>query len=125
MGDENVVEGLDRRVLDSIRALDKSGGNAVLARLIGIYQKSAPPLVQAIRAAADAGDVAAVSRAAHTLRPSSLYVGATRLGSLCREIEVAGKATPPAMSLAQVAALEAEFLQVEQWLRVELVGEKA
>ncbi|MBL0122377.1 MAG: response regulator [Betaproteobacteria bacterium] len=123
MGDENVVEGLDRRVLDSIRALDKAGGNAVLARLIGIYQKSAPPLVQAIRAAADAGDVAAVSRAAHTLRPSSLYVGATRLGSLCREIEVAGKATPPAMSLTQVAALEAEFVRVELWLRAELMEE--
>jgi CheY-like chemotaxis protein len=117
---QTVAEGLDRGVLDSIRALDKSGGNAVLGRLIGIYQQTAPPLVHALRCAAEAGDVAALVRAAHTLRPSSLYVGATRLGSLCREIEVAGKATPPVMSLAQVAELEAEFLRVEQWLREEL-----
>jgi two-component system, sensor histidine kinase and response regulator len=122
MGDGNAVEGADRRVPDNIRALDKDGGNAVLARLIGIYLKSAPPLMKAIRAARDAGDVAAVGRAVHTLRTSSLYVGAARLGNLCREIEVASRATPPLMSLAQIAELEAEFLLVEQWLRSELVA---
>ena len=37
-----VAEGLDRGALDNIRALDKSGGGAVLYRVIGIYLKNAP-----------------------------------------------------------------------------------
>jgi CheY-like chemotaxis protein len=117
---DTVGEGLDRSALDNIRALDKSGGSAVLRRLIGIYLKSAPELVRAMRHAADAGDAAAVGRAAHSLKSSSLNVGAARLGSLCREIETAAKSTPPATSVALVAALESEYLRVAQLLGAEL-----
>ncbi len=117
---DTIADGLDRGVLDDIRALDPSGGSALLQRVIGIYLKSAPDLVRAMRRGADAGDVAAVGTAAHSLKSSSLNVGAARLGNLCREIEAAAKSTPPALSAALVAAFESEYLRVEQLLRSEL-----
>jgi len=115
-----VAGGLDRDALDNIRALDKSGGSAVLHRVIGIYLKSAPKLVHAMRGAADAGDAAALGNAAHSLKSSSLNVGAAKLGALCREIEVAAQSNPPAAPAALVAAAESDYLRVAQLLGAEL-----
>jgi HPt (histidine-containing phosphotransfer) domain-containing protein len=122
---DTFADGLDRGVLDDIRALDPSGGSALLHRVIGIYLKSAPDLVRAMRRAADAGDAVAVGTAVHSLKSSSLNVGAARLGKLCREIEAAAKSTPPALSAALVAALETEYLRVELLLRSELENRDA
>jgi signal transduction histidine kinase/DNA-binding response OmpR family regulator len=113
-------EPLDRRALATIRALEKPGSSAVLERVIGIYLKNAPKLVAAMRAAADAGDAAALGNAAHGLKSSSLYVGAARIGTLCREIEAAARSDPPAIAAAQVSALESEYLHVERLLGSEL-----
>jgi CheY-like chemotaxis protein len=120
-----VATGLDRRVLDNIRALDGSGSDVVLHRLIGLYLKNSPGLVEATRRAVDTGDAAEVGRSAHTLRSSSYFIGATRLGKLCTEIEIAAKSTPPATSAAAVATLESEFALVENLLRTELAGQDA
>ena len=115
-----VSEGLDHRALETIRALDKSGDGAVLRRVIDIYLKNAPKLVDAMRGAADAGDTAALGNAAHSLKSSSLYIGAARVGTLCREIEATAKSSPATIAAAQVAAAQSEYLRVEQLLRAEL-----
>jgi HPt (histidine-containing phosphotransfer) domain-containing protein len=73
-----------------------------------------------MRGAADAGDVAALGSAAHSLKSSSLNVGAARLGALCREIEAAAKSTSPAAPAVLVAAAESEYLRVAQLLSAEL-----
>ncbi len=114
------AEGLDRSALDSIRALDKSGGNTVLHRIIGIYLKNAPKLVHTMRGAADAGDATALGNAAHSLKSSSLNVGAASLGALCRQIEMAAKSTPRAAPASLVAVAESEYLRVAQLLDAEL-----
>jgi len=117
---DTVAEGLDRTALDNIRSMDKSGGNALLARLIGIYMKSAPELLRVMRSAADAGDAKALGNAVHSLKSSSLNVGAARLGALCREIEAGAKSTPPVAPAGLVAATETEYLRVVQLLSAEL-----
>jgi len=117
---EPVGEGLDRSMLDNLRALDPSGGSAVLQRVVDIYLKSAPELVHAMRGAADAGDAEALGKAAHSLKSSSLNVGAASLGNLCREIETAVRSTPATIATTLVAAIEPEYLRVEQLLRAEL-----
>jgi HPt (histidine-containing phosphotransfer) domain-containing protein len=117
---DTLADGLDRGALDNIRALDESGGSELLHQVIGIYLKTTPELVRAMRRAADAGDAAAVGTAAHSLKSSSLSIGAIRFGNLCREIEAAARSTPPATPAALVAALESEYLRVEQLLRSEL-----
>jgi len=94
----------DRSALDNIRALDASGASAVLERVIAIYLKSAPQLVHAMHDAEQAGDALELGKAAHSLKSSSLNVGATRLGTLCREIEAAAKADPVAAPAALATA---------------------
>ena len=117
---EPAAEGLDRGMLDNIRTLDPSGGNSVLRRVLDIYLKTAPELARAMRNAADADDVEALGKAAHSLKSSSFNVGAASLGNLCREIETAARSTPPNLSTALVAAIEPEYLRIEQLLRAEL-----
>ena len=73
-----------------------------------------------MRSASDAGDAAALGKAAHSLKSSSLNVGAARLGALCREIEAASKSAPPAASALLVAAAESEYLRIAQLLNAEL-----
>ena len=125
MEDNPVAEGLDRRALDTIRALEKPGSSAVLQRVLGLYLKNTPKLVQAMRDAANAGDAAALGNAAHALKSSSLYVGAGGFGALCRQIEAAARSTPPVITLARVAALESEYTRIERLLRAELEHGKA
>ena len=125
MEDNPVAEGLDRRALDTIRALEKPGSGAVLQRVLGIYLKNSPKLVQTMRDAANVGDAVVLGNAAHALKSSSLYVGAAWIGALCREIEAAARSTPPVISSALVAALESGYPRVEQLLRAELEQGKA
>jgi HPt (histidine-containing phosphotransfer) domain-containing protein len=120
IADSPVAEGLDQRALDTIRSLEQPGSAAVLQRVLGIYLKNSPKLVQTMHDAAKAGDAAALGNAAHALKSSSIYVGAARFGALCREIEAAAKSTPPVVTASRVATLESEYLRVEQLLRAEL-----
>jgi HPt (histidine-containing phosphotransfer) domain-containing protein len=115
-----LADGLDRRALDTIRALERPGSSTVLQRVIGIYLKNTPKLIHAMKDAVEAGDAPALGNAAHSLKSSSLYVGAARIGSLCREIEAAAKSTPPTIAAAPVAAIESEYFRVEQLLGSEL-----
>jgi CheY-like chemotaxis protein len=114
------ADGLDQRVLDNVRTLDPSGSNAVLQRLIGIYLKTAPDQVSALKKALSLHDTKGVGAAAHSLKSSSYFVGATQLGNVCREIESAARAPVPVLSQNLVSTVESEYFRVEQLLRKEL-----
>ncbi|MGP1676794.1 MAG: response regulator [Burkholderiales bacterium] len=113
---------LDRTTLDNILGLGKSGGAALLRRVIEIYFRTAPDLIGAMHAAAAANDVTALGKAAHSLKSSSLNVGATRLGWLCREIETAARSNSPDLAAKLVSSITAEYTRVEGLLRTELKG---
>lgn len=76
---------LDREALDNIRAVDDDG--SVLAEVIQMYLDEAPAHRARLRAAVDAGDLAAAGRVAHGLKSASFNVGAKALGELCRRLE--------------------------------------
>ncbi len=115
-------EALDRTALDNILLLGKSGGPALLRRIIEIYFRNAPDLIGAMQAAVAAGDMAALGRAAHSLKSSSLNVGAARLGRLCREIETAVRSDSPDAAVKLAEGIGAEYTRAEGWLRAELDG---
>jgi CheY-like chemotaxis protein len=73
---------------DPSYALAQSAGDAsVLAQLAGLFRVHGPAQLGAVREALRAGDAAAVTRAAHTLKGStSVFLARGRLGSL-HEIE--------------------------------------
>ena len=113
---------LDRSALDNILGLGKSGGAALLRRVIEIYLRTTPDLIVAMHAAVAAGDVSALGKAAHSLKSSSLNIGATRLGRLCREIEAAVRSNSAEAADKLVSGIDAEYARVEGLLRAELDG---
>jgi two-component system sensor histidine kinase/response regulator len=92
---------LDESALDELRAIDEG----LLAEVIDLFAADAPTRVDAVAAAVGAHDAESVWRAAHALRSAAANLGATRVVSLCRELETRGRAG----SLEGVAELTAQL----------------
>jgi histidine phosphotransfer protein HptB len=75
-----------RRLLEVI-----GGDRADLVELIDDFVGGAPELVAQMQAASSAGDIAALTRAAHTLKSNARDFGAVRLAAMCAELERASR----------------------------------
>ena len=104
------------------RLLEITGDDvAFVDELIDTFIEDAATQLDALRAAADAGDEAAAVRPAHSLKSNSVNVGATVLADLTRSIEMEGRAgTIPDLD-ARVRQVETEFAGV----RAALLAERA
>lgn len=78
---------LDAAALARLQALDPSGENDLLPRVLRAYQSSAARLMPQLEAARLAGDHAGIRLVAHTLKSSSASIGALQLSILCAEVE--------------------------------------
>lgn len=82
---------VDWSTLDSFKALQRPGTPDIRKKLIGTYLATSPALIDAIHTALRAGDAPEVGRAAHSLKSSSMSIGAVAVGTLCAELEQRGK----------------------------------
>jgi HPt (histidine-containing phosphotransfer) domain-containing protein len=81
---------VDEAVLNEVMAA--TGGDGGFVReLVETYLADAPAQLEAMTAAVEADDAAALVRPAHTLKSSSATVGAMRLSSVARALEMAGR----------------------------------
>ena len=74
--------------------------------LVDTFLEDGERQLDAMRAAVEQGDIASLTRAAHSLKSGSLNVGALQLGELCRTIEAAGRSDSiphPAEWVASIA----------------------
>lgn len=111
---------LDPAVLDKIRILERNGAPGLVARLVGLYLRDAPRLIEQMRQAAAGGDDPALGVAAHTLKSSSANVGAVRLHGWCKTLEAQAQRRQVMDAAAQIAAIEGEFNAVQALLSAEL-----
>ncbi len=84
------AEILDRGVLDELVA-SVSGDRAFVVHLVETFLADSAGQIDAVEAAVQADDAAGLVRPAHTLKSSSATVGAMRLASRARMLEVAGR----------------------------------
>ncbi len=84
-------DAVDWRVLDDLRVLQKPGAPDLCLRLITMFLKSSPPLMEKIRTAALSSDAQLLTTSAHTLKSTCLSLGAMRLGAICAELEQIGR----------------------------------
>ena len=82
---------IDAGALRSIASLQRPGKPDLVERVIQLFQSESPKALDAIQKGLDGGDLAAVRNAAHTLKSSSAYVGATALSERCRDLEAAAR----------------------------------
>ena len=77
--------------------------------LVDTYLEDGANQLAAMEAAAAAGDVEALTRAAHSMKSGSVNVGALDLGELCRSLKERGRAGSVPDAAGQVAAIDAGF----------------
>ena len=77
---------IDHQILDDMRGMQHAGQDLV-ARIVALYGEHAPAAFARLTEAASSGDTLRVADAAHALKSLSLSIGATRVASLCGEIE--------------------------------------
>jgi HPt (histidine-containing phosphotransfer) domain-containing protein len=95
---------LDERVLTEV--LETTGDDIGFVReLVGTYLADTPTQLGAMTTAVESDDADALVRPAHTLKSSSATVGAMRLSSVARELEMAGRSG--SLDAAARARLEA------------------
>jgi signal transduction histidine kinase/DNA-binding response OmpR family regulator/HPt (histidine-containing phosphotransfer) domain-containing protein len=91
-----------------------------VAELIELYLSDTPPLLESLQQACDARDAAVVRRTAHTLKSSSASFGALRLSSLCRDVEMMGKAGTLDDVPARLPLIRGAFEQAKAALQAEM-----
>ncbi|MBF0260482.1 MAG: ABC transporter substrate-binding protein [Magnetococcales bacterium] len=109
---EAAVEVLDSIALGRILDLARNGGNGLLGKMVAHYLAYTPELLATLKQAIEREDAEGVRVAAHTLKSSSLTMGAARLAELGRTLELGhGDSTLVRQSFQQSDALFAEVRQ--------------
>lgn len=83
-------------------------------RLLDAFLSSAPQLMKDLRVAVAGSDTAAIAKAAHSLKSSSMNMGATSLGNLCSHLERHGREACLDRATGLLAEAEDEFRLVQE-----------
>ena len=86
---EDTSVALDPEVLDRLAALQQSGSNDLLARVVDAYRTSSKELMDMLASSIDAKDIEEVRKTAHALKSSSANVGAMVMSGLMLSVEKA------------------------------------
>ncbi len=78
---------LDYEILNKLRKKQKKNNSNLMNRLIDVYLEQSSRLLVELKDATERDDVEAVRMISHTLKSSSVNVGAIGLSELCREVE--------------------------------------
>jgi HPt (histidine-containing phosphotransfer) domain-containing protein len=105
------------------RLLEITGDDpAFVDELVDTFLDDATTQLAALRAAAAADDADAAVRPAHSLKSSSLNVGATRLAELSRALEADSRSGPVDDLGRRVEEVDAELVAVREALRSDRAG---
>lgn len=108
-----------------LRSLDPAGGTLFVRRVLATYLSSLERYLPEIQAAHGRGDAAALRMVVHSLKSSSLQIGADAFGQLCAAVELEvvaqGLDSPGLEQRLQGLALQAQGVRsvVEQTLAAE------
>jgi CheY-like chemotaxis protein/HPt (histidine-containing phosphotransfer) domain-containing protein len=107
---------LDLEGLMELRAMQAEGEPDILAELAGIFLRDTARRLGDLRHALSRGDAKEARRLAHTIKGSSLNLGAPRMAALCTVLESEGGAGSFDDASATAARLADEFSHVSALL---------
>ena len=117
LSDVSFVGPIRTKALDMIGDLDPEHGKELATRVVEVYESSSTELIDSLSAAVTDHDGERVRTAAHALKSSSGNVGAERLMSMCREIELAARDSELDAVPDRIVALRQEHQLVIEELR--------
>ncbi|MEI6208189.1 MAG: Hpt domain-containing protein [Desulfuromonadales bacterium] len=84
-------DAVDWSVLETLNVLQKAGKPSIRRTLITAYLTTVPGLLERAGTAVNTADGAALRSAAHSMKSSSMAIGAVLFGRTCAELELLGK----------------------------------
>ena len=87
-GGQVEVSVLEPHALNQLRARQTYRNKNLVKRVVGLYLEQTPKLLKELESAGQQADTEALSHIAHTIKSSSMTVGATALAESCKEIEL-------------------------------------
>lgn len=103
-------------LLTRLQELEQETDSEFVIELIDIYISETPKQILAIKTALAEQSLSALMIAAHTLKGSSLNLGAKQLGSLCLKLEEIGRAGKSIPDGTSTSEIENEFENVNAML---------
>jgi HPt (histidine-containing phosphotransfer) domain-containing protein len=113
---------LDQAVFDELRALGGEAETEFLTDIVTQFVSDTDPLLVQLRVLFEAGDAAAVSRIAHSIKGSCGQLGGVRLSASCARLENAAASTNLATATDDLAAVETDHQDLCQSLAQQLVS---
>jgi PAS domain S-box-containing protein len=104
---------LDKNVIHQLRKLGGPSDSSFLLQLIDMYLRLSPPLIHSIRQHLEKGELDSASHVTHKLKGSSLNLGATRMASLCKKLELTCRENNLSGALETYRLLAEAFTQTE------------
>jgi HPt (histidine-containing phosphotransfer) domain-containing protein len=113
---------LDRTVFDELRALGGDAQKEFLTDIVAQFISDTDPVLVEMRDLFDAGDAAAVSRLAHSIKGSCSQLGGQRLSSSCTRLEEASNSDNLSTATTALAAVETDHKDLCQALAQQLLS---
>ena len=111
---------LDQSVLASLRELQDAGDPDIVAEVGGLFIKHSPEKVDAIMQSVEKDDAKGLQLAAHSMKSSSAYIGAMRLSTLAKDLEMMGRSNSLNGAKEKAKMLKEEFSLVMEAIRAEI-----
>jgi two-component system sensor histidine kinase/response regulator len=113
---------LDQAVFDELRALGGDAEKEFLTDIVAQFISDTDPLLVQLRETFEAGDVAAVSRIAHSIKGSCSQLGGVRLSASCTRLESASDSDNLSTATMDLAAVETDHKALCHSLAQQLVS---
>ena len=97
--------------------LQDAMGADFVGELVVTFLGEAPGMLADLKTAAETGEPDTFRRAAHSIKSNASIFGALGLAELARQMEISGFDPDPAVTSAQIAALNAEYDRVATTLK--------
>jgi CheY-like chemotaxis protein len=110
---------VDLQVIAVLRGIETDEEPRFFAELVDTFLTDLEERLQALSAAATAGDAERVRSVGHTLKGSAGNLGATRLSALAGQMEAAGRAGAMAEIASLLSQLESEARRVREFFLAE------
>ncbi|MBI3875487.1 MAG: Hpt domain-containing protein [Verrucomicrobia bacterium] len=111
---------LNRATIERIRCLTRSSGVDLMPQLVESYIQESTGRLVAVQEAIATGDAVALRLQAHTLKGSSLSVGAQSFARVCQEIERLAMSDATQSAALLLGEAHAEFARVRDELMREI-----
>lgn len=119
-GGDTFRDVLDQSVLASLRELQEAGDPDIVAEVGGLFIKHSPEKVDAIMQSVEKDDAKGLQLAAHSMKSSSAYIGAMRLSTLAKELEMMGRSNSLNGAKEKAKMLKEEFSLVMEAIQAEI-----